>query len=105
MAAKLRRDDTVQVLSGKDRGRRGEVRRVFPKTNRVLVTGVNMVKKHRRSTNPNEASAIVDIEAPIAMSNLAVVCSSCDQASRLGFRFLDDGRKVRFCKKCDEAID
>ncbi len=105
MAAKLRRDDTVQVMAGKDRGRRGEVRRVITGSNRAIVTGVNIVKKHKRATGDAQPAGIIEIEAPISISNLRVVCSSCDAASRLGFRFLEGGRKVRFCKQCDEAID
>ena len=105
MAAKVRRNDTVEVTSGKDRGRRGEVRRVITRTDRAVVTGVNMVKKHRRATTMNEPSEILEMEAPIHVSNLRLVCPSCSAAVRVGFRSLEDGRKVRFCKRCDEAID
>jgi large subunit ribosomal protein L24 len=105
MAAKIKRDDTVQVLQGRDRGRRGEVRGVSPGKRRVIVTGVNIVKRHRRGTSPQDPGGIIEFEAPIDTSNLALVCSNCDQATRVGFRILEDGRKVRFCKRCDEAID
>lgn len=105
MAAKIRRNDQVQVLTGKDRGRRGPVRSVITDKARAVVTGVNMVKRHRRSTNPQQPGGIIDLEAPIAISNLAVVCKSCDRATRVGFRLLADGRKVRYCKHCNEAID
>ena len=105
MASKVRRRDTVQVMTGKDRGRRGEVRQVLRKDQRVIVTGANMVKKHRRSTSATEPSGILEIEAPIHVSNVQVVCTGCDEATRVGFRILDDGRKVRYCKSCDEAID
>ena len=105
MAAKIRRDDTVQILHGRDRGRRGDVRQLFTKDGRAIVTGVNMVKRHRRATNPQEPSGIIEMEAPLDMSNLALVCSNCDQATRVGFRVLEDDRKVRFCKRCNEAID
>jgi len=105
MAARVRRNDTVQVLSGKDRGRRGEVRRVVTATDRAIVTGVNMVKKHRRARSQMEPSGIVEMEAPIHLSNLQVVCASCDRPVRVGFRRLEDGRKVRFCKRCSETID
>ncbi|MSQ41426.1 MAG: 50S ribosomal protein L24 [Dehalococcoidia bacterium] len=105
MAAKVRRNDTVEVMSGKDRGRRGDVRSVVTSSNRLLVGGVNMVKKHRRARSANEPSQIIEIESPIHASNVRVVCRSCDQAARVGFRVLEDGRKVRYCKRCDEAID
>ncbi len=105
MAARIRRDDTVQVLQGRDRGRRGDVRALRVKDGRAIVTGVNMVKRHRRSANPQQASSIIEMEAPIHLSNLALVCSNCDRPTRVGFRMLEDDRKVRFCKRCNEAID
>lgn len=105
MASKIRRRDTVQVMTGKDRGRRGEVRQVLLKDRRVIVTGANMVKKHQRSQNPSTPSDILEIEAPIHVSNVALVCVGCDTATRVGFRILEDGRKVRYCKSCSEAID
>ena len=105
MAAKIRREDTVQVMSGRDRGRRGDVRRVDRTSERLIVTGVNIVKKHRRAQGVNEPSNILEIEASIHVSNVRLVCRSCDAAVRIGFRLLEDGRKVRFCKSCDEAID
>ena len=105
MAAKVKRNDQVQILTGKDRGRRGQVRQVLSSDGRALVTGLNMIKKHRRSTGPQQAGGIIDLEAPIQLSNLAVVCRACDKAVRVGFRVLEGGNKVRYCKKCDEAID
>ena len=105
MAAKVKRNDTVEVVTGKDRGKRGEVRRVLPREQRVVVSGANIVHKHRRQRTATEASAIVDMEAPLHVSNVRVVCPSCSAAVRVGFRLLEDGRKVRFCKKCGEAID
>ena len=104
MAAKVRRNDTVEVMTGKDRGRRGDVRTVLVKDQRLVVTGINMVKKHRRQQEFSPAE-IVEIEAPIHVSNVRIVCGSCDKAVRVGFRLLEDGGKVRFCKQCDEAID
>ncbi|HRC62704.1 MAG TPA: 50S ribosomal protein L24, partial [Dehalococcoidia bacterium] len=85
--------------------KRGEVRRVLPAEQRVVVAGLNMVKRHRRQRNPQEASAIITLEAPLHVSNVKVVCRSCNEAVRVGFKFLDDGRKVRVCKNCNEAID
>ena len=105
MASKIRRRDTVQVQAGKDRGRRGEVRQVLHDAQRVIVTGANMVKKHRRSNSPSAPSEILEVEAALHVSNVALVCGGCDAATRVGFRVLGDGRKVRYCKSCDEAID
>jgi large subunit ribosomal protein L24 len=105
MASKVKRDDQVQILTGRDRGRRGQVRQVLLSDGRALVTGINMVKKHRRAAGPQQAGGIIDMEAPIQLSNLAVVCRACDKPVRVGFRVLEGGSKVRYCKKCDEAID
>jgi large subunit ribosomal protein L24 len=105
MAAKIRRNDTVRVMAGKDRGRQGEVRQVFPAKSRAIVTGVNMSRRHRRARSATEPGGIVDVEAAIHVSNLRLVCPSCDAPVRVGFRLLDDGRKVRYCKRCDEAVD
>ncbi|MEX2230371.1 MAG: 50S ribosomal protein L24 [Dehalococcoidia bacterium] len=105
MAAKIKRNDTVQVMAGKDRGRRGDVRQVIPDAGRAIVTGVNMVKKHRRSRSPQQPGGIIQSEAPIQLANLAVVCRACDRAIRVGFKLLEDGRKVRVCKHCNESID
>jgi len=105
VAAKIKRNDQVQVMTGKDRGRRGEVRQVLTGDGRAIVTGINMVRKHRKSGGPQQPGGIMDMEAPIQLANLAVVCRACGNPTRVGFRPLEDGRKVRVCKKCDEAID
>ena len=105
MAARVKRDDTVEVITGKDRGRRGAVRQVLRKNDRVIVTGLNMVKKHRRSQNPATPSDIIDIEAALHLSNVMLVCPSCDAATRVGFSVLDSGGKTRVCKRCGDAID
>ncbi|MSQ36408.1 MAG: 50S ribosomal protein L24 [Dehalococcoidia bacterium] len=105
MAAKVRRNDTVEITTGKDRGKRGEVRRVLPKEQRLVVSGANIVKRHRRQRSATEASAIVELEAPLHVSNVRVVCPACTQAVRVGFRILEDGRKIRYCKRCNESVD
>jgi large subunit ribosomal protein L24 len=102
---KLRRDDTVEVLVGKDKGKRGKVREVRPDVQRVGVADVNVAKRHMKPGRARARQAgIVDIEAPIHVSNLAVVCTKCDRPTRVGTRLLDDGSKARFCKKCGELI-
>jgi large subunit ribosomal protein L24 len=95
MASKIRKGDTVVVITGRDKGRSGEVLRVMPDDNRVLVDGVNMVKKHKR---PSAASAggIETMAAPIHVSNVAHKDPKSGNATRIGFKFLEDGRKVRF---------
>ncbi len=104
MAAKIKRDDFVLVISGKDRGKRGKVIRVIPKESRVVVEGVNIVKKHQKPT-PTRPGGIVEMPAPIHISNVMLVCPRCNRPTRVGFTFLEDGRKVRVCKKCKENID
>jgi large subunit ribosomal protein L24 len=102
---RIRQDDTVQILTGKDRGKRGQVRDVLPERGRVIVQGVNIVKKHLRARQLGTQAGIVEVEAPLHISNVAVVCTSCEQATRLGFRVRPDGVKVRFCKRCNEDLD
>jgi large subunit ribosomal protein L24 len=102
---KVKRNDNVQVLSGKDRGKQGQVRRVILKEERAIVTGVNIVKKHRRPRTANETGGIVEIEAPLHLSKLAVVCPNCGRATRIGIHVQESGKKVRYCKKCKEDIE
>jgi len=104
MADKIKRDDFVLVISGKDRGKRGKVIRVIPKESRVVVEGVNIVKKHQKPT-PTRPGGIIEMPAPIHISNVMLVCPRCNRPTRVGFTFLEDGRKVRVCKKCKENID
>jgi len=104
MAAKIRKGDRVVVLTGRSKGRRGEVLKVLPKDDRALVQGVNMVKRHTRPTQ-QVAGGIIEKEAPIHLSNLAHVDPQSGKPTRIGFRVLEDGRKVRFAKLSGEIID
>ncbi len=105
MRARIRRGDTVAVLAGKERGKRGRVLRVLPGRGRVLVEHVNMIKKHQRPTQKLRQGGIIEREGFVDLSNVMVVCGKCDRASRTGMRILADGRKVRVCKRCGESID
>ncbi len=102
--AKIKRDDLVLVIAGKDKGRRGKVLRVFPRRGRVMVEKVNVVKRHQRPTQTIQGG-IIEKEAPIHLSNVMLICPKCGEPTRVGFKFLQDGRKVRSCKKCGEIID
>jgi large subunit ribosomal protein L24 len=104
MAAKIKKGDKVVVLTGRDKGRSGEVVQVFPKEERALVRGVNLVKRHQRQTAQQEGG-IISKEAPIHLSNLAVSDPKDGKATRVGFKTLDDGRKVRFAKRSGDLID
>ena len=105
MAAKIRKGDRVQILSGRDRGQRGEVLAVMPKENRALVQGVNMVKRHRKPQGMNQPGGIQEKEAPIHLSNLALIDPKSDKPTRVGFKLLEDGKKVRVAKPSGEVLD
>jgi large subunit ribosomal protein L24 len=100
---KIRREDTVEVISGDYVGERGQVLRVIPKGNRVVVRGVNMVKRHRRPGR-NRAGGVISMEAPLHVSNVALVCPRCDKAGRVGIAIREDGSRERICKRCDEVV-
>jgi large subunit ribosomal protein L24 len=100
---KLRKGDRVRVLTGKDRGDEGEVMRVFPKENKVIVEGVNVAKKHQRALRATMQAGIIDKDMPIPASNVAIICST-DGPTRIGYRFDDQGKKVRICRKCGGDI-
>jgi len=102
---KIKRNDNVMVMSGKDKGKTGQVRRVLIKEGRAFVTGLNIVKRHRRPRSANESGGIVEMEAPLQLSKLAVICPTCGRAKRLGIHIHEDGKKVRFCKNCKEDIE
>jgi large subunit ribosomal protein L24 len=96
---KLRKGDRVQVLQGKNRGSKGEVMRVLPKTNRVIVEGINRAKKHQKATRATMQGGIIDKDMPISASAVAIVCPT-DGSTRIGYRIEANGHKVRICKKC-----
>jgi len=100
---KIRKGDRVVVLSGRDRGKKGEVFKVMPQEGRALVRGVNVVRRHQRQT-PQQEGGIVSKEAPIQISNLALEDPKDGKPTRVGFKFLDDGTKVRFAKRSGEVI-
>ncbi len=105
---RVKKGDTVEVIAGKDLGERGEVISVLPKQNRVVVNGVNIMKRHekaRQAGNRQVPAQIVEFNAPLHLSNVMVVCPSCNQRTRIGYRYTDEGKKTRFCKKCDSNID
>lgn len=95
----IRKDDEVQVIHGKDRGARGRVVRVLPRERRIMVEGVARAKKHSRPSKRRQQGGIIDIEQFVDISNVALVCKTCGQPTRVGHR-LEDGKKVRVCRKC-----
>ena len=102
---KIRKNDTVLVITGKDRGKKGKVRFAYPKKERILVEGINFIKKHSKAKGQMKQAGIIDLEAPINVSNVMLFCDKCNHPVRIGYRFLEDGRKVRICRSCREVID
>lgn len=105
---RVKTGDTVQVIAGKDKGVVGEVLRVLPKKNRVIVERVNIVKKHQRATQAGRRQiqpGIVEYEAPIHLSNVMPICPACELPTRVSFHTTADGHKVRVCRKCDGELD
>ena len=102
----IRKNDNVVVISGRDRGKRGRVLQVMPEKSRVVVEGVNFIKRHTRP-NPqkNVKGGIVEREASLSAANVQLVCPECGKPTRIGRRLLDDGRRVRFCRKCEGVVD
>ncbi len=102
---KIRKNDSVLVIAGKDRGKKGKVRFVYPKHERVIVEGVNMIKKHARAVANVRQAGIIEREGTIAVSNVMLLCGKCNKPTRVGFSILADGRKTRVCRACGEVID
>jgi len=104
--ASVRKNDNVIVMSGRDKGKRGRVLRVIPEKTRVIVEGVNFIKRHTRP-NPQKQvkGGIVEREAPVHASNVQIVCPECGKPTRTGHRTLDDGTRVRICRKCEGVMD
>ncbi|MBD3426031.1 MAG: 50S ribosomal protein L24 [Candidatus Omnitrophica bacterium] len=100
----IKKNDTVKVLAGKDKGKAGKVLKVYPAADRAIVQGVNFTKKHARKTRQDDQGGIIQREASINISNLGVVCKGCDRVTRVGVEVLKDGSKARYCKKCKEVL-
>jgi len=102
---KIRKGDEVQVQSGKDRGKKGKVHSVDPDKGRVVVAGVHMIKRHMRPGRVRTQAGIIEREAPIPIANVVLICNKCNKPTRVHYRFVEGGQKVRACRKCGEIID
>ena len=102
---RIKKNDTVMVITGREKGKSGKVMRVIPKKDRAIVEKLNLVKRHLKPSQQSRQGGILEKESPIQMSNLMLICSKCTDPTRVGFRILEDNRKVRYCKKCNEVID
>ena len=101
----VRKNDNVLIIAGKDKGKKGKVRRALPGKNTVIVEGLNMIKRHSKTQGQTRQAGIIELEGPINASNVMVICNKCNKPARIGSRMLDDGRMARFCHKCSEIID
>jgi large subunit ribosomal protein L24 len=101
----IKKGDTILVISGKDAGRKGKVLKVIPKDNRVVVEGINKAKKHQRPSRAIPQGGILQIEAPLNVSNVMLLVTKCNKPTRIAKRFLENGTKVRICKNCGEVLD
>lgn len=104
ISQKIKKSDLVEVIAGNDKGKRGKVIRVLCDRNAALVEKVNLVRRHKKG-DASSQGGIVDKEAPLNLSNISRVCEKCDKPTRIGFKFLEDGTKVRACKRCGEVLD
>jgi large subunit ribosomal protein L24 len=93
------------VIAGKDKGKKGKVRQALPKEGKVIVEGVNMIKRHSKTKGQARQAGIIELESPLHVSKVMFVCSKCNKPVRVGIRFLEDGKKARFCRACAEVID
>ncbi len=107
MSMKIRKNDTVVVLTGRDAKKRGRVLEVLAERQRVVLEGINMVKRHVKAGRDPKAprGGIIEVPASVHLSNVRLVCSRCSQPTRIGVRRLEDGKKVRYCRKCNENLD
>ena len=101
----IRKNDTILVIAGKEKGKRGRVLFVIPARGRVIVEHVNMIKRHQRPTQKLRQGGIIEREGSLHLSNVMLVCGKCDKATRAGVKVLTDGRRVRVCRKCGETMD
>jgi large subunit ribosomal protein L24 len=105
MRARIKKDDTVMVIAGRERGKTGKVLRVLPTAQRALIEHLNLVKRHQKPRGPQSPSGIVEKEAPIHLSNVMIMCDKCNAPVRMGKRLLEDGRSVRICRRCGDQLD
>ena len=101
----IKKDDFVKVIAGKDRGKQGKVLCVFPKEGRLTVERINMIKRHTRPSQRMQQGGIIEREGKIHISNVTLVCTKCERGVRVGHKQLEDGKKVRICRRCGEVLD
>lgn len=105
MSLSIKKNDTVIVIKGEESGKKGRILAVYPDKGKVLVEKLNLIKKHMRPSKKHAQGGIIEKEAPISRANVMLVCSKCDRPAKIGQKMLEDGTKVRICKKCMEGLD
>lgn len=100
---KFKKEDHVIVTSGKDKGKKGKIEKIFPKENKVIIGGVNQYKRHLKPRGEKKPGGIIDITKPLPVSNIALICTKCNQKTRIGYKF-EGGEKIRICRKCEQSI-
>jgi large subunit ribosomal protein L24 len=102
---KIKKDDTVLVITGKDKGKKGKVRFAYPEKNRIMVEGINMIKKHAKAKPQVKQAGIIEREGLISAASVMLLCSKCNKPARIGYRILQDGKKARYCRACGEVVE
>jgi large subunit ribosomal protein L24 len=102
---KIKKEDTVLVIVGKDKGKKGKVRQIMPKDNVLIIEGVNIIKRHMKPRGQARQAGIIEREAPLQISNVMLLCPKCNKPIRIKSKILEDGKRVRVCGKCDEVIN
>ena len=102
---KIRKNDTVLIVAGKEKGKKGKVRKSLPTKDCVIVEGLNLIKRHSKTKGKTRQAGIIELEGPIHVSNVMVICNKCNKPVRVGNRILEDGKKARYCACCSEIID
>ena len=102
---KIKKEDTVLVIVGKDKGKKGKVRQIMPKDNVLIIEGVNIIKRHMKPRGQARQAGIIEREAPLQISNVMLLCPKCNKPVRIKSKILEDGKRVRVCGKCDEVIN
>jgi large subunit ribosomal protein L24 len=102
---KIQKNDNVLIIAGKDRGKKGKVRKALHDKDKVIVEGFNMIKRHSKTKGKTRQAGIIELEAPIHISNVMIICNKCNKPARIGYRSLEDGKKARYCRSCSEIID
>jgi large subunit ribosomal protein L24 len=102
---KIRKNDNVLIVTGKDKGKKGKVRKAIPDKEAVIVEGMNLIKRHSKTKGKTRQAGIIELERAVPASNVMVICNKCNKPARIGYRVLEDGKKARYCHNCSEIID